>query len=54
MTVWLILNRIANGMGQEEILETYPHLVLEEMQATLNYSAWFADQPVYAVERATA
>ena len=54
ITVSLILNLIANGMGQEEILEAYPYLELEDIQAALNYAAWLADESVYTVERATA
>lgn len=53
ITVSLILNLIANGMGQEEILEAYPYLEPEDIQAALNYAAWLADEAVYTVERAT-
>jgi uncharacterized protein (DUF433 family) len=54
ITVSLILNLIANGMGQEEILAAYPYLEPEDIQAALNYAAWLADESVYTVERATA
>jgi uncharacterized protein (DUF433 family) len=54
ITVSLILNLIANGMGREEILEAYPYLEPEDIQAALNYAAWLADESVYTVERATA
>jgi uncharacterized protein (DUF433 family) len=54
ITVSLILNLMANGMGQEEILEAYPYLEPEDIQAALNYAAWLADESVYTVERATA
>jgi len=54
ITVSLILNLIANGMDQEEILEAYPYLEPEDIQAALNYAAWLADESVYSVERATA
>ena len=36
--VSLILNLIANGMTHEEILEAYPYLEAEDIQATLNYA----------------
>jgi uncharacterized protein (DUF433 family) len=51
ITVSLILNLIANGMTQEEILEAYPYLEAEDIQATLNYAVWLADESVYPVER---
>jgi uncharacterized protein (DUF433 family) len=54
ITVSLILNLIANGMRQEEILEAYPYLEPEDIQAALNYAAWLADESVYTVERAAA
>jgi len=54
ITVSLILNLIANGMTQEEILEAYPYLEPEDIQAALNYAAWMADESVYTVERVLA
>jgi uncharacterized protein (DUF433 family) len=54
ITVSLILNLIANGMTQEEILEAYPCLEPEDIQAALNYAAWMADESVYTVERVLA
>jgi len=54
ITVSLILNLIANGMTHEEILEAYPYLEPEDIQAALNYAAWLADESVYTVERVSA
>ena len=54
ITVSLIMNLIANGMTQEEILEAYPYLEPEDIQAALNYAAWLADESVYTVERVPA
>ncbi len=54
ITVSLILNLIANGMTHEEILEAYPYLEPEDIQAALNYAAWLADESVYTVERVPA
>jgi uncharacterized protein (DUF433 family) len=54
ITVSLILNLIANGMTREEILEAYPYLEREDIQAALNYAAWLADESVYTVEHAAA
>ena len=39
ITVSLILNLLANGMTREEILEDYPYLEPEDIQAALNYAA---------------
>jgi uncharacterized protein (DUF433 family) len=50
ITVSLILNLIANGMSREEILDAYPYLEPEDIQAALNYAAWLADDTVYTVE----
>lgn len=50
ITVSLILNLLANGMTREEILEAYPYLEPEDIQATLNYAVWLADESVYTVE----
>jgi uncharacterized protein (DUF433 family) len=54
ITVSLILNLIADGMSREEILEAYPYLESEDVQASLNYAAWLADESVYTVERVPA
>ena len=54
ITVSLISNLIANGMTWDEILEAYPYLEPEDIQAALNYAAWLADESVYTVERAPA
>jgi uncharacterized protein (DUF433 family) len=54
ITVSLILNLIANGMIQKEVLEAYPYLEPEDIQAALNYAAWLADESVYTVERVPA
>ena len=54
VTVSLILKLIASGMREEEVLEAYPYLEPEDIQAALNYAAWLADESVYTVERATA
>jgi uncharacterized protein (DUF433 family) len=38
--VYLILNLLASGYDRERILEAYPGLVLEDIQAAL----WYAEQ----------
>lgn len=49
ITVSLILNLLANGMTQEEILEDYAYLESEDIQATLNCAAALADESIHAV-----
>ncbi len=50
ITVSLVLNLIANGMTQEELLESYPYLEIEDIHAALTYAAWLADESVYTLE----
>jgi len=47
ITVSLILNLVANGMTQEEILKAYPYLEPEDIQQALKYAAWLAEEQVY-------
>ena len=54
ITVSLVLNLVANGMTQEEILKAYPYLEIEDIQAALNYAVWLADESVYIMERVPA
>lgn len=54
ITVSLILNLLANGMTKEEILEAYPYLEVEDIQAALNYAAWLANESVHTVESVPA
>ena len=54
ITVSLILNLIANGMSWEEILDAYPYLEPEDIQAALSYAAWLADDAVHTVEPMSA
>ena len=46
ITVSLVLNLIANGMGKEEILAEYPDLEGEDISQALRYAAWLADEHV--------
>lgn len=50
ITASLILNLLATGMTHEEILEAYPYLEPEDIQAVLSYAAWLADESVHALE----
>lgn len=50
ITVSLILNLVANGMTQEEILKAYPYLEPEDIAQALKYAAWLAEDRLYEVK----
>ena len=54
VTVSLIINFVANGMSDKEIIEAYPYLEREDIRQALQYAAWLAEESVYAPEPATA
>lgn len=45
--VSLILNLVANGKSVEEILQDYPYLEREDIQQSLQYGAWLAQERVH-------
>ena len=47
--VWLILDFLANGDGEEEVLSAYPSLCHEDIQACLTYAAEAARECVVTV-----
>ncbi len=47
ITVSLILNLIANGMDEKEILAEYPDLQPEDIRQALKYAAWLASEEVH-------
>ena len=49
--VSLILNLIANGKPNEEILDEYPALELEDIKQCLLYAAWLADERIIPIEQ---
>lgn len=49
ITVSLILNLVANGMSEGEILKAYPYLEPEDIRQALKYAAWLAEERVYGV-----
>ena len=54
ISVELILDLLASGVGEEEILEDYPHLSREDIQACLRYAARCYRNEVYlALETTT-
>jgi len=54
VTVSLILNLVADGMTVDEIIEAYPYLEPEDVQETLRYAAWLAEDQVFPVGAASA
>ena len=50
VTVSLIINLVANGTSQEEILAAYPYLEAEDIRQALQYAAWLAEEAVYPLE----
>ncbi len=49
--VSLILNLVANGKPNEEILDEYPDLELEDIKQCLLYAAWLADERIIPIEQ---
>lgn len=50
IAVSLIVNLVANGMGVEEIIESYPYLEPEDIQQALHYAAWLAEDAIQPSE----
>jgi len=53
LTVSLILNLVANGMGEREITSDYPYLEPQDIRQALAYAAWLAEESVYVPELIT-
>ena len=52
--VSLVVNLVANGMTQAEILAEYPDLEVEDVHQALRYAAWITTErvlPAQVVER---
>jgi len=54
VTVSLVVNLVANGMSNEEILDAYPYLEPEDIRQALQYAAWLAEESVRPMEMITA
>jgi uncharacterized protein (DUF433 family) len=54
ITVSLILNLLANGQLESEIVEEYPELEIEDIRQSLRYAAWLATEQVYLQSNANA
>jgi uncharacterized protein (DUF433 family) len=50
ISVSLVLNLIANGSTSSEIIAEYPYLEPEDIQQSLQYAAWLAEETVHSVE----
>ncbi len=50
VTASLVLNLVANGMTSAEIVDEYPYLEAEDIQQTLRYAAWLAEENVLPLE----
>lgn len=47
VTVSLVLSLVANGMKEREIIEAYPYIETEDIQACLNYAAFLASEEIH-------
>jgi uncharacterized protein (DUF433 family) len=47
ITVSLIVNLVANGMSEDEILSEYPDLEPADINQALKYAAWLANEEVH-------
>ena len=54
VTVSLIVNLVATGMGFGEIIEAYPYLERGDIRQALQYAAWLAEETVHVLEPAAA
>ena len=54
VTVSLVLSLIANGMNNREIIEAYPYLTIEDIQACLNYAAFLANEEIRSFDEIPA
>lgn len=54
ITVALVLKLLSSDMTIEEILTEYPDLELQDIQASLNYAAFLADEKVYYFQEKVA
>lgn len=54
ITVSLILNLVANGMSEQEIIADYPYLEPQDIRQALAYAAWLAEESVYSADMVAA
>ena len=51
ITVSLVLNLIANGMTKSDILNDYPTLESEDIDQSLQYAAYLAEEELYTIPK---
>ncbi len=54
VTVSLVLNLVANGMSEREIIADYPYLESQDIRQALAYAAWLAEDSVYTPQMVAA
>ena len=54
ITVSLVINLVANGMTENEIIQDYPYLEKEDIKQSLQYASWLADEKTFSLETMTA
>jgi uncharacterized protein (DUF433 family) len=52
--VSLVVNLVANGTSEKEILSEYPDLEPEDINQALRYAAWLATEEVHSFAMAAA
>lgn len=50
VTVSLLLNMVAGGMSEDEIMDAYPYVEREDIRQSIQYAAWLADESVHRLE----
>ena len=51
--VSLVVNLVANGMAEAEILAEYPDLELDDIRQALRYAAWLTTEQVLPSQSAS-
>jgi uncharacterized protein (DUF433 family) len=54
ITVSLIVNLVANGLGIEEIMEAYPYLEPDDIRQSPRYAAWLAEETIHPLQQSTS
>ncbi len=52
VTVSLIVNLFANGMGIDDFVKSYPYLEKDDVRQALQYAAWLAEEEVFELKAA--
>ena len=50
VTVSLLLNMVAGGMSEDEIVDAYPYVEREDVRQAILYAARLADESVHRLE----